>query len=301
MTRGLLMVFAAILGTGPASAGSAACGKDCLERIAAQYRAAYVARDPAGAPFAAKVRFTENNVEMHFPDGTWDTVTSEVGPALTVSDPVTGNVGIYSSIMQRDVPAFLAIRIKVRNRYIVEVEHIVATQRYLAPPVSLGDVKGFNRDPDLVRPVPPAERSSRADLIRLADGYFKTLENNDGRLHTRFSPSVSRVENGTSFPNVEAGFRNGFYRFNDRVRDRDFFLVDETRGIVIARAFIDHKGRLDRYRLTDGSDARSPYQEPQTWALLEMFKIKRGMITGIEATFVQAPYFMRSPWTQHSR
>jgi len=81
------------------------------------------------------------------------------------------------------------------------------------------------------------------------------------------------------------------------VRDRDFFLVDEERGIVMARGFIDHKGVLDEYTLTDGKKQKSVYQEPQTWGFLESFKIEDGMITGVESTFVAAPYYMRSPWT----
>ena len=278
----------------------AACGKACLERIAAAYRTAYLAHDPRLAPFGPKVRFTENNVELRLPDGTWDTVTREVGPALTISDPVTGNVGVYTTIMQRDVPGFLAIRLKVAGGRIVEVEQVVSTRRNLSsPPTPIGPVEGFTHDPDLARPVPAAERMSRADLVRAANGYFDTLENNTGELRgARFSPTATRFENGMRFPEIERGFRSGRYRYNERVRDRDFVLVDEARGVVMARGFIDHKGVLDTYALTDGTPQASVYQEPQSWGLLEMFKVKRGEITGVEATFVQAPYYLRSPWTK---
>lgn len=297
IVQGFLAVLAAFLAAGAAQAKGPACDRACLEQIATRYRAAYLAHDPARAPFSAKVRFTENNVEMRLPDGTWDTVSREVGPALTVADPVTGNVGVFTSIMQGDVPGFLAIRLKVRGGKIVEVEHVVATRRYLAPPVGIGDVEHFAHDPDFARPLAPQERMGRAELIRLADGYFSTLEKNDGTMHTRVAPNVRRLENGTPFPDVEKGFRNGFYRFNDRVRDRDIFLADEARGVVMARAFIDHKGKLDRYRLNDGTEAHSPYREPQTWGLVEMFRIRGGQITAIETIFVQTPYSMRSPWS----
>ena len=94
----------------------------------------------------------------------------------------------------------------------------------------------------------------RDELIATANGYFDTLENNTGDLRgVAFSPDATRFENGKEFGEIEAGFRSGRYRFNERVRDRDFFLVDEARGIVMARAFIDHKGLLDEYRLTDGT------------------------------------------------
>jgi hypothetical protein len=277
------------------------CDKSCLEGIAAQYRAAYVEHDPTQAPIAKDVCFTENNVEMQFPDASWDTVSQEVGPALTISDPTSGNVGIYTAIMQLDTPGFLAIRLKVQHRKITEIEHIVSTKRNLSgPPTPIGDVQEFKHDPDLDRPVPPAERSSRTELISLANGYFSTLEHNNGEIRgTRFSQEASRFENGKQFAAIEKGFKSGTYAFNNRVRDRDFFLVDEERGIVMSRAYIDHKGVLDSYKLTDGSEKRSIFREPHTWSVLEMFKIKNGMITGVEATFIAAPYYIRSPWTRH--
>jgi hypothetical protein len=290
--------LALVTAGGPAFAQ---CGKACLEKIGTQYRTAYLAHDPKLAPFSPNVRFTENNVEMHLPDGTWDTVTKEIGPALTISDPTSGNVGIYTTIMQKDIPGFLAIRLKVADGKITEVEQVISTKRNLsAPPTPIGSVEGYTHDPDLARPVDAADRMSRADLVKVANGYFSTLENNNGEIRdgAKFSPTATRFENGMRFADIEKGFKSGRYAFNERVRDRDFFLVDEARGIVMARGYIDHKGVLDTYKLTDGTPQRTIFREPQTWGLLEMFKIKHGEITGVEATFIQTPYYMRSPWTK---
>lgn len=284
----------------PAAHAASACDKACLESIGDRYRAAYVKHDPKLAPIARRVRFTENNVEMEFPDASWDTVTEEVGPALTLSDPVTGNVGIYTAIMQNDTPGFLAIRLKVARGQIIEIEHVLSTKRNLSgPPTPIGDVREFKHDPELARPVPMEQRAAREKLIAHANGYFDTLQKNNGEIRgTRFSKDAIRYENGMKFADIEAGFKSGRYAFNERVRDRDFFLVDEERGIVMARGFIDHKGVMDEYTLTDGTRTRSVFREPHSWALLEMFKIQDDMIVGVEATFVGAPYYMRSPWTK---
>jgi hypothetical protein len=51
----------------------------------------------------------------------------------------------------------------------------------------------------------------------------------------------------------DKAFLNGNYRFNERVRDGEYFLVDEERGLVFCSAFIDHKGVLDHYRRVDGT------------------------------------------------
>ena len=285
--------------TASAASPQAACDRLCLEAIGDQYRAAYLAHDPAQAPISRRVRFVENNVEMPFPDATWDTVTREVGTPLTLSDPVNGQVGIYTAIMQNDTPGFLSIRLKVEGGLITEIEHIISTRRNLsAPPTPIGDVETFRHSPHLAEGVPAAKCRPRAELVRLADGYFETLENNDGTIRgTRFSPTATRHENGMAFAEIEKGFLSGRYLFNERVRDRDHFLVDEYRCIVMAHGFIDHKGVLDTYTLTDGTPARSVFREPHSWAFLEMFKIEDGMITGVEASFIGAPYNMRSPYT----
>jgi hypothetical protein len=289
-----------IVATGIASGPSfaASCDKKCMEGIGDQYRAAYLKHNPKLAPFASKVRFSENNVEMQFPDGTWDTVTQEVGTPLTLSDPKTGNVGIYTRIIQNDTPGFLAVRLKIDDGKITEVEHIISTKRNLSsPPTPIGDVNKFERDPMYPAVVAPSERGSREVLLKHANGYFDTLQNNTGEIRgTRFSPEARRFENGLEFKEIEKGFKSGRYAFNERVRDRDCFLLDEERSVAMCRGFIDHKGVMDEYKLTDGTPQKSVFREPQTWAFLESFKIRNDMIVGVEATFVQAPYYMRAPW-----
>jgi hypothetical protein len=298
-----LVSLCLLLATSAGTALSAQrCDKICLERIAENYRAAWLKHDPKLAPIAKRVRFVENNVLMAFPDGSWDTVSREVGEPLVLSDPVTGQVGIYTAVMQStDTQTFVAIRLAVRNGQITEIEHVLSTKRNLSsPPTPIGDVLTFKRDPDFSLEVPPAQRASRARLVAHANGYFDTLQFNNGEIRgTRFAPGATRNENGLAFTEIEAGFRSGRYRFNNRVRDRDCFLVDEVRSAVMCRGYIDHKGMLDEYKLTDGTAARSVFREPQTWAFLEAFKVKDDHITAVEATFTGAPYYIRSPFVKN--
>jgi hypothetical protein len=136
-------------------------------------------------------------------------------------------------------------------------------------------------------------------LLKHANGYFDTLQNNTGEIRgTVFAPDAVRHENGLKFAEIEKGFKSGRYRFNERVRDRDCFILDEERSIAMCRGFIDHKGVLDEYTLTDGTPQRSVFREPHTWSFLEMFKVKSDMIVGVEATFIGAPYYVRSPFTK---
>jgi hypothetical protein len=293
----LVLSMAALLGQ---SAQAADCDKACLEKIAAAYLAAYLKHDVSLAPFARHVRYSENNAAMTFPDGTWDTVTEEVDTPLVLSDPATSQIGIYTSVLQRQTQGFLAVRLRVRDRHIIEVEQVIATKRNVsAPPVPMGDALQYHRDPALRATIPSAQRLSRAAIRQLADGYFSTLQYNTGQIRgARFAPGAVRHENGVPYTDLEKGFKSGRYRYNNRVRDRDCFLVDEERGFTMCRGFIDHKGVLDEYTLTDGTAAKSNYQEPQTWGFLESFKVDQEGIVAVEATFSAVPYYLRSPWTQ---
>jgi hypothetical protein len=298
LTRGLLIVAGLITGlAGSPALAQDGCDKACLEAVADQYRIAYLAHDPALAPISSTVRFTENNVEMRLPDASWDTVTEEVGTPLFLSDPVTGNVAIFTAIMQSEIPGFLAIRLRVEGGQITEAEHMLSTRRNLSsPPTPFADPHGFTRPADRALPVDPARRNTRAELLALGDGYFQTLENNTGEIrNTAFAPGAERHENGLVFRDIERDFRLGRYAFNNQVR-RVPVLVDEERGISLFRGFIDHKGVMNEYQLTNGEYRTSIFREPHSWALLEMFKIEDGMITGVEATFISAPYRSTSPF-----
>lgn len=289
-------------GAAPLTAQSAGCDAACLETIAREYRAAYRAHDPALAQFAKTVRFTENNVEMPFPDGTWDTVTAEPGRPLVLSDPTTGQVAVFTSIMQDEIAGFLAIRLHVdANRRIDEVEHIISTRRSLSsPPTPIGNVLDYEHAPVINAATPAGKRASRDALAAHAHGYFDTLQLNNGEIRgTCFHADATRRENGLLFEDIKGGFESGRYFFNNRVR-RDIILVDEARQVALARGFIDHKGVLNEYLLTDGTEVRSIFQEPQSWGLLEAFSVKEGCIAAVVATFYQAPYYQRSPWTQEA-
>ncbi len=205
---------------------------------------------------------------------------------------------MFTAIMQNDTPGFLAVRLRVENREIAEIEHIVSTRRNLSsPPTPIGEDLAYEHAPIIDQVVPEAERVPRERLIEHGHGYLDTLNQNNGEIRgTSFAPDATRRENGLLFEDILGGFRSGRYFFNDRVR-RQPVLADERRQVALMRGFIDHKGVLDEYTLTDGTPVRSIYREPHSWGLLEMFKIVDDQIAAVEATFITVPYYMPSPWS----
>jgi hypothetical protein len=270
-----------------------------------RFRDALAARDAAGVEWAAGLRYTENNVVLEPGDGLWNTLTA-LGPYdLRFADARHGQVAMFTSVEETDAVSPCAIRLGIREGVIEQAEIVVARNKDEGFPF-LG--QRFEDKPAMLAEVPEAERISRAEMIAIANGYFETIERNNGMIRTRFHPHCNRVENGVQTTNnqdfplpiarlgCEAQFALGWYRYDDALRARRFPLVDVERGIVLAYGFIDHSGRLGEYELTDGTRVSSPIRRPHSYYLAEAFKIRDGAIEQVEAVFHTVPYRMPSPW-----
>lgn len=280
-------------------------GREQLYALLDRFMEALLAHDPSRLPWAPRVRNSENNVALMIGDGLWNTITGRGGYDLRFADPLTGQVGLFTTVIETRDESACTIRLGTRDGAIAQVEILVVRQ---ADSGLKFENQRFERKPVLEEIVPPAARVTRERMIALADGYFSTLEMNDGRLFTHFHPDCNRVENGvqtTSNPDFfvevarlgcEEQFRLGYYRYDDRLRGRRFPLVDEERGLVLAGGFIDHCGTLGDYVLTDGTRVSSPIRRPHSFYLLELFKLRDGAIRQIEANFITVPYRMPSPW-----
>lgn len=287
------------------------CARQCLYGFVDQYLKALVDRDPSRLLWAKFVRFTENNVSLQVGDGLWGTV-SGLGPEdARAADPSTGEVAYFGVVEENGSPGYMALRLKIEDHKISEVETLI--DRPGNGPGPFGNPAAMAPVAVLAQDVPPAERRPRARMIALADGYFNTLQLNDGQIFTSFSPDCSRRENGVWTANdphpdpkspqykygkysCEAGFKLGNYRWDDRLRDRRFPLVDEEKGLVLAAAFIDHSAHLQTFTTTDGITHQSPIKSPHSFCAMEIFKILDGRIRHAEAVFITVPYNMPSPW-----
>jgi hypothetical protein len=279
--------------------------RDDLYAALDRYLDALLAHDPGRLDWTADALTTENNVALEPGDGLWNTITARGPYDLRFADEATGQVALFTTVEETRDTSGTCIRLGLRGDAIAEVETIVVRQADEA--LVFPDPK-FERKPVMETPVPEGERCSRAEMIALADGYFSTLEKNDGTIRTKFHPGCNRIENGVQTTNnpeffvpvaglpCEEQFRLGNYRYDDRLRARRFPLVDEERGIVFAHGFIDHCGKLGEYELTDGTRVSSPIRRPHTFYLSEAFKIRSGAIEQIEANFITVPYHMPSPW-----
>jgi hypothetical protein len=278
------------------------CDRVCLSAAANNYMDALVAREPARVQWASTVRYTENNVAMMIGDGEWGVATARDPNPLIVADPGTGNVGWYGTVAEHGQLSYYAMRLKVQQHRVSEVEVILDRKGDAGP---WGDPAHYSHDPAFTTVLPAAQRSSAKAMIALVDGYFNTVQRNNGVVHTRFDSECAREENGQITTNgsfgsdaqgCEAQFKLGTFLFVDRARDRRYVVVDEERGIVMAEACFDHGATFEDYKTTDGKAAKNPITSPSTISLMEMFKIRNGKIYRIEAVFTGVPFRMSSQW-----
>jgi hypothetical protein len=304
------------------------CDRNCLIGFARGYMASLKAHRPGDAPVAKTVMFTENNVPLALGDGLWGTISDVSADAMEVADAETGNAAWFGYVKEHGEPAIYAMRIKVVDKKITEVETVV--HRKTGLPAPFGDVTKMEHDPAFQEVLPEEQRRPRARLMAVAQSYFNTVEYNDGTVFAPFDEECARLENGistTAAPKgaptgapapgsggpppatggsggnasaiaqgCEAQFKLGLYRINKRVRERLFPIIDVERGIVVASGFFDHANYFDSYKLTNGATMRTAMKWPNSISLLEAFRIRDGKIHRIEAVFTYVPYFMHNPW-----
>lgn len=288
------------------------CDRTCLESFINTYIDAVIAHDPAKAPLANEVNFTENGQLLKPGDGLWNTASGWGTYKLYIADPEAGQVGFLGTIRENGVPAIMALRLKIKNNQITEIETFIARSDSGALKLE----KIGKPHPVFLENIAAEKRMSRDSLMKTANMYFTALERNDGKGIYPFTKDCNRLENGKQTTNNPAKdgrkvdidgmgckeqFETGFFNFVTRIRDRRFVVVDQERGMVLTFAFFDHAGNVPEVTLINGTKIPIGVKRPWTWEIAELFKIENGLIRQIEALYQEAPYGMGSGWSPREK
>ena len=311
--RFMLVTVASLL---PVSAYGQVCDRACLTGIVDQYLTAMVGHDSSKAPLAANATHTENAARLSFKDGLWFTSTGLTDYKIYVADPQGGAVAFIGVVTEHNAPpnpprnVLLALRLKVVNRRITEAESIVVRN------VGANNLANLTTPrPAIMETLAPAERRSRADLIRITNLYFDGIEKLTGDI-VPFDVDCNRLENGIrtagpplpvlavakqtgkGFPSQVCadGFNSGVFAVITAVRPRRVLVVDEEKGVTFGVYMFQHRG-LTTVKMRDGSTKGAYFNgEPVTMPMAELFKIKDGRIRDVEAIGIRLPYGMGSGW-----
>lgn len=301
------------------------CDRSCLENWVDRYLDAVITDDPDAVPLARNVRFTENAQQLEIGDGLWRSMKSKGTYRLFVSDVPASRVAFIGTINEdgrtpeMEAPAVIALRLKIANRRIEEIEQFVVRNEDAAKRIeALG-----SPDPVFLGTIPQNERMSRKALIETANKYFTGMQQNDGKGDYPFSDDCNRIENGSQSTNVPTPpgqtrpdpatansysgqwscleqFESGLLHFVTRIRDRRYVAVDEERGLVFSFVFFDHSaGETRNFETPDGRKITAGPAQPWTWQIAEMFKVQNGRLRQIEAVLERSPYGMNSGWSTY--
>ena len=305
---------------GTALAETHRCDRACMTALTDQYLAALVKHDPAGLPLSKGVRFTENTAEIRIGDGLW--VGASEAPTtfkIYAVNPASNQVGFYGVMKENNRPLIIALRLKIIDGEITEIEHVLARnmradrmQNLIAP-----------RAPFLAD-VPASERTPREDMMHAANSYFEAIEHNDGEI-APFAEDCERHENGAqtthnaaSVPwpvpmgspeadhamaiigtlSCSAQLNSQVMSFITRLWPRRIGLVDEQKGLVYSFPMFQHRGAVHDIRIkgVPGVDVIHMNGGTSNMQMGEIFKIRGGKIHEIETVGTSLPYGTKSGW-----
>jgi hypothetical protein len=315
-------------------ASSTPCDRACLNGFVDKYFEALISHCTCDVAFAPGVKYTENGQDVKPGEGIWKTFTGRGNYRVYLADPETGEAGYYGDFneFKGTLLGTMALRLKVKQRRIAEVEMIVAREQLrpkgglgantagIMTPKMINELKptGFvSPDSNLLEPVAPADRSSRDELIAAAGQYFEGFTKSKGSA-VRFADRCSRRENGIAATNNSEGpavdpaqpaFRlfsqscaqeldRGFFSALSKVGDRRPLVVDVEQGLVLNLAFLDNAGNVKAVSVPGIGNVAVPpeFLRPITYMEPQLFKVEGGRIQQIEGLSWPVPYGMRSGW-----
>ncbi len=320
---------------GPQNASASdACDRACLNGFVDQYLDAVVAHDPSRLPMTRLVKFTENGQKLELGDGFWRTATGKGTYKFYVDDPQAGQVGFEGTMQEAGQAVIVAVRLKIQNQKISEIETIVARGAFAQGGAANLEKLGSPRAA-FSEEIPPGERATRLELIKTANKYFSGMQQDDGKHdYSFFADDCDRLENGMKTTNnmnpmpgltaagtprpapspkydpalkptiYSAGwschdqFQSGLLHFVSLIRDRRYPVVDQERGIVFSFVFFDHQaGNTRNFETPDGRAVSAGPTTPFTWEIAEIFKVRKNQLHEIEAVLNQGTYGQGSGWS----
>jgi hypothetical protein len=281
-----------------------------LETLMDNYLEALVAHNTNGLPLAKKVKRTENTIPLAVGDGLWATASEMPTYRLYVADPQGGQVGFYGYMKENGFPIIIASRLKYEKDTITEIEDIVVREGGM--PFIEANLKQPRKI--FLEPLKPAEKVTRAEMVRVSDLYFDALEQDNGDI-CPFYDECNRIENSMQTTNNPGLFppdpkrppmpmdcrgqiSSGTFAYIVKIKPRRWTVVDEERGLTFGTFMFHHPGTV-AYKDVPGIGrvemipiARRPF----TVVVSELFKVHNGKIREIEAIMTSLPYGAKDGW-----
>lgn len=268
-----------------AQARSSSCDRECLRGFITDYLNAMIAHKPQSLPLATGARFTEDTKTLTLGEGLWKGASKLRPYRQDFLDVRDGQAASHVIVEENGMPIMLALRLKIADKKITEIETMVTRNRTEG---ALFSIEALQSARPAMNVVPDAsQRMSRAELIRIAEFYPTGLKvgGNFDAVQAPFAPEAYRIENGgvMAGPGARAGSEN--IRTQRVIAHPDvsyrIATVDEELGIVLMRL--------------DFGNTNS-YGAGNALTCFEAFKVYGGQIHAVEAFIRIMPENTPSGW-----
>lgn len=271
------------------------CDRECLAKISDLYFEALAQHNPSLLPLAPNLKYSETGTVLKVGEGIWKNAGAPTY-RMQIFDPRTGGIGIDAVVPDGGVPTIVALRLKVENHVITEIESVLV--RGDDPAVFHAPEKLIQPSRYFTRKLRPAEQNSRLELMAAADAYFRAFETEGTPDYIRapLLPDTLRFENGLQATNIDLKvhkattaaeqFDNAMFK-GTKVYDRRYPVVDTDTGVAMA---------LVRFH----SNASAPPPDSSAARgdafVCEFFAVTQGKIVEIQATWIQPKEQLPTPF-----
>lgn len=281
-------------------------------------------------PLADDVRYTENGVPVKpGSGGLWKTIKGVRDYSIHLADPETQQAAWVGTLNENGLFAAVAMRIKIRDGYISEIENIIARPEKsgkwgelagatftMFVPHLLSDLNEDGFDKPAAALLKRTSRASKKSLTDAVDGYFNAFSNRDSSLAPLADGCVRRengrflvMQNGipvstqaplqNSSGNLTGWLDAGFLAGLTSVSERRSLLVDRQQGLVLDLSLVSNSARNKNVNAGGAGKVPVPdtFLAPWTDLHAQLFKIVSGKITYIEDLVRRVPYGQKSGWS----
>lgn len=279
-----------------------------------KYLAALVAHKPSMVPLAPNVEFVENLKDLKPGEGLWKTASALPSTfKIYIPDPVSEQVGFFGVMKANNKPIILALRLKIRHGEIVAAEHLIASNLRPAELKNLQEPrKPFLTD------VPPSERDSRADMIRIASMYYPALTSADANnapfasdcvrhengIQTVANPRPARITSAMQYIgslSCSAQLKTHSMDYIKRIEPVRVMIADPQTGLVFGLSQFRQPMKQQSEKLVGvpGFKSQPMHFKPFDLPAAHVFKVYGGKIHQIEAMGFTAPYDSKTGWENY--
>jgi hypothetical protein len=286
---------------------------------------------PHQLPLARTVRYTENGVPVNIGEGVWKTFQSIGFMDISLADIETCTAGWFGSLNESGLFALAALRLRVEEGLITEIEVLIArpekpgkmgelseaTYTMFMPPLLVDlNPAGFDKIPGPLSS--PTTEESRHNISKTISLYTQAIRQRDassvliadtctkrenGVLTNKETECVkvqtSKGEHGFFSDSIKEEINNGLLSLLTRFRDHRVWMIDSRQGLAFDMIILDNQAASKKIESEKLGQITVPeaFLTPWTDYHARLFNVENGVIVHIEELVRRVPYGQNSVWT----